>query len=157
MWSEDADRAFKELKAMLCSSPILKLPDFDRSFVLRTDASDSGFGAVLLQENDGKQFPIAYASKKLNPTQAAYAIVERECLAIVWALETFTTYLYGRTFVIQTNHQPMAFLRTRLTNPRLIRWSLKLQPYQFKIEATAGKENMGSDFFSAEPLSRLTE
>ena len=122
VWPEAADRAFKELKAMLCSLPILKLSDFYRSFVLRTYASDKGIGAVLLKEYDRKHFPLSYASKKLNPTQAAYAIVERKCFAIGWALEKFTTYLYGRIFVIQTDHQPLAFLRTtRLTNPRLIR------------------------------------
>ena len=104
----------------------------------------------ILLEYAGEYFPVAYASMKLNPSQAAYAIVERECLTIVWALEKCTIYLYGWTFVIQTDHQPLAFLRTtRLINPRLIRWSLKLQPYQFKIEAIPGKDNVGADFLSS--------
>ena len=78
---------------MMCCTPILKLPDFYRSFVLRTGASDKGISAVLLQEYDGEYLPVAYAGKKLTPTQAAYAIVERECLATVWVLKEFTTYL----------------------------------------------------------------
>ena len=131
-WSEKADCAFRELKDELCTAPILKLPDFDRTFILRTDASDTGLGAVLLQMYEQVYFPIAYASKTVSCTQMAYAVVERECLSIIWSMERFTTYLYGREFILQTDHQPLAFLKiARLTNPRLLRWALKLQPYQF--------------------------
>ena len=128
----------------------IKQPDFDRCYVLRIDASDKCIGAVLLQEYDGERFLVAYTRKKLNPTQAVYAIVERgNCLGIVWALEKFTTYLCGSTFLNQTDHQPLTFIRTtRLTNPRLIRWSLKLQLNQLKIEAIPGNENVSADFLS---------
>ena len=106
MWSEEADGAFKELKAMLCCSPFIKQPDFDRCFVLRIDASDKCIGAVLLQEYDGERFPVAYTRKKLNPTQAVYAILERECLGIVWALESLRpTYIGGHLLTKLTiNH-----------------------------------------------------
>ena len=96
IWTDETDRAFNTQNDKMSSSPILRLPDFDRQIVLRTDASDTGLGAVLLQIYDGIYFPVAYASKKLSSAQMSYAVIERECLAIVWALETFEMYLYGR-------------------------------------------------------------
>ena len=149
IWTDETDRAFKSLKDKMSSSPILRLPDFYRQFVLRTDASDTGLAAVLLQIYDGIYFPVAYASKKLSSAQMSYAVIERECLAIVWALEKFEVYLYGREFVLQTDHQPLTFLNTsRMSNPKLLRWSLKLQAYKFKIEVIPGKDNVGADYLN---------
>ena len=148
-WTEEAETAFKELKSKFCDMPILKLPDFDRQFILRTDASDTGLGAVLLQNYDGTDFPIAFASKKLSPAQSSYATTEKECLAIVWALEKFHCYLYGRLFKIQTDHSPLAFLKTaKLSNAKLMRWALKLQPFTFTVQAIPGKANVGADYLS---------
>ena len=143
MWTDETDKAFNQLKDSLCKDPILKLPDFDRPFVLRTDASDTGLGAMLLQKYDDVYFPVAFASKRLSKAQMAYAVVERECL------EHFSVYLYGRDFVIQTDHQPLAFLRTsKLSNPRLFRLALRLQPYQFNIQAISGSLSVGADYLS---------
>ena len=92
---------------------------------------------------------MAYASKKLSPAQSSYATVEKECLAIVWGLQTFHCYLYGRLFTIQTDHAPLAFLKTaKLTNAKLMRWALKLQPFMFKVETIPGKSNVGADYLS---------
>ena len=94
-------------------------------------------------------FPVAFARKRLSKAQMAYAVVERECLAIVWSLEHLSGYLYGREFVIQTNHQPLSFLRTsKLSNPRLLRLALRLQPYQFNIQAISGSLNVGANYLS---------
>ena len=121
-WTDGTDKAFNQFKDSLCKDPIIKLPDFDRPFVLRTDTSDTGLGAMLLQKYDDVYFLVAFASKRLSKAQMAYAVVERECLAIVWSLEHLSVYLYGRDFVIQTDHQPLVFLRTsKLSNPRLLR------------------------------------
>ena len=149
IWTDETETAFKELKTRLCDRPILRLPDFDRDFILRTDASDTGLGAILLQTYDGTDFPVAYASKKLSPAQSSYATVEKECLAIVWGLQKFHCYLYGRLFTIQTDHAPLAFLKTaKLTNAKLMRWALKLQPFMFKVETIPGKSNVGADYLS---------
>ena len=86
----------EKLKYALCSSPILRLPDFSLPFILRTDASQTGIGAVLLQRHADIDFPIAFASKRLNHAQTAYATVELECLAVVWGIERFAKYLYGQ-------------------------------------------------------------
>ena len=118
-------------------------------FILRTDASGTGLGAVLLQEKDGKKFPIAYASRKLSSAEKRYAITELECLAIVWAINKFQKYLYGREFVLETDHQALSFMnQAKLTNSRVMRWALTLQPFKFHVQVLPGKENIGADFLS---------
>ena len=135
-WNEDLQERFEEIKSRLCNAPVLKLPDFDKDFVLRTDASATGLGAVLLQKHGETMFPIAYASKKLTGAPKSYATVEKECMAIVWAIDKFSGYLYGRSFTLQTDHHPLTYLNSaKSTNPRLMRWALKLQPFRFRIEA----------------------
>ena len=129
-WNEDLQERFEEIKSRLCNAPVLKLPDFDKDFFLRTDASDTGLGAVLLQKHGETMFPIAYASKKLTGAHKSYATVEKECMAIVWAVDKFSGYLYGRSFTLQTDHHPLTYLNSaKLTNPRLMCWALKLQPF----------------------------
>ncbi|XP_077868511.1 uncharacterized protein LOC144359184 [Saccoglossus kowalevskii] len=108
-----------------------QLPDLNKEFTLRTDASDTGVGAVLLQKIGGEMFPIAYARKKLNGCQTRYSVMERECLAMVWAVQKFQSYLYGKEFVVQTDHQPLTCLRkSKVANGRIMRWALALQPFR---------------------------
>ena len=148
-WNDELEASFTELKSLMCSAPVLRLPDFQKEFVLRTDASDTGLGAVLLQKHDDQLFPVAYASKKLSGAPKSYATVEKECLAIIWGIEKFVSYLYGRAFVLQTYHQPLKYLASaKLTNPRLLRWALKLQPFRFRVESIRGSDNVGADYLS---------
>lgn len=148
-WKQECENAFKTLKSMLLSSPILRLPDLSKSFILRTDASNHGVGAVLMQIHDGKKYPVAYASRKLIEREQRYSVIEKECLAIVWALQKFQAYLYGRLFTIETDHQPLVHLqKARVLNSRLMRWSLFLQSYNFIAEVIKGSENIGADFLS---------
>ena len=149
VWSEESKVAFEKLKSLLCSAPVLRLPDLQRPFVLRTDASNTALGAVLLQEYNEMLFPVAYASKALSNAQQAYSVIERECLSIVWSLDKYYPYLYGTKFIIQTDHKPLAYLQSaKLTNPRLMRWALKIQPFYFHIETITGSNNIGADFLS---------
>ena len=148
-WGETQEKAFSILKRLLVAEPILRLPDMTKPFLLRTDASDAGIGAVLLQQHEGKLFPVAYASKKLLPRERNYSIMEKECLAVVWAVKRFNVYLYGAPFVLQTDHQPLAYLnRAKFTNGRITRWALFLQPYSITIEAIKGSQNVGADYMS---------
>ena len=148
-WSTQADNAFVALKNLLCEQPVLKLPDFSLPFILRTDASDVGLGAVLLQRHGQIYHPVAYASKKLNHAEQAYATLEKECLAIVWGVRKFNRYLYGKQFTLQTDHQSLQFLNaSKFDNNRIMRWSLKLQPYRYHVEHIPGKQNVGADFLS---------
>ena len=104
---------------------------------------------MLLQEFEGVLHPIAYASKKLNHAQRAYATLERECLAIVWGVPKFNRYLFGRENILQTDHQALKYLNTaKYENNRVMRWALKLQAYRFLIQDIPGKENVGADFLS---------
>jgi hypothetical protein len=149
VWTDMQQRAFDRLKQMLCSQPILKLPDFSQTFILRTDAADDGLGAVLLQVEDGEKFPVAYASKKLSSRERSYAVIEKECFAVVWGIQKFHQYLYGREFVLETDHQPLTYLnKSKTENSRLMRWALQLQPYRFRIVAIKGSDNVGADYLS---------
>lgn len=148
-WGEAQENAFRCLKSKLVNAPILHLPDIDRPFILRTDASENGIGAVLLQQFDDEKFPVAFASKKLLDRERRYSTIERECLAVVWAVKKFETYLYGREFVLEVDHEPLRALRRgKLANGRVLRWALALQPYRYRVEAIKGKENVGADYMS---------
>ena len=148
-WDEPQQKAFDSLKKALTIQPILKMADLSKPFTLQVHASSVGLGAVLLQDEEGKKSPIAYASRKLNPSEKSYAVVEKECLALVWAVQKFHRYLYGTAFTVETDHQPLSYLNTaKLTNSRHTRWALTLQPYRFHIVAIRGSENVGTDYLS---------
>jgi hypothetical protein len=149
VWESEHQQAFQALKDMLTSAPILRMPDFDKPFLLQTDASDSGVGAALLQEHDDGCFPVAYASKKLLKREQNYSVMERECLALVFGVKHFQKYLYGNEFVIQTDHAPLSYIqRCKLENGRIMRWALFLQNYSFRIEAIKGSANVVADYLS---------
>ena len=75
---------------------MLKLPELDKLFIIRTDASDTGVGAILLQEVDGEKMPVAYASKKLLDREKNYSVIEKECLGVIWGISKFHRYLFGK-------------------------------------------------------------
>ena len=141
-WQDKHEKAFQTLKTRLMSSPILRLPVFrdEIPFVLRTDASDVGVGAVLLQEFEGEgRLPIAYASKKLLSREKNYSTIEKE----------YFIYLYGVKFLLETDHKPLSYLQTaKVLNPRIMRWAMRLQPYRFRIVAIRGQDNLGADYLS---------
>ena len=146
-WEEMHDNAFSKLKGHLTTSPILCLPDFSRVFILQTDACEVGIGSSICHEFDGVMHPIAYASKKLLPRERNYSTVEKECLSIVWAVQKFQNYLYGKEFVLETDHFALQYLQNkRFQNGRLMRWALALQPYRFTIRYIKGTENVCADF-----------
>ena len=96
MWREPQQKIYVALKTQLMSKPILRLPESTSTFVLRTDASNKGIGAVLLQYNKDKLFPVGYYSRKLSERESKYSTIEEECLVIVWAVRKLQIYLYGR-------------------------------------------------------------
>ncbi|CAM4638113.1 unnamed protein product, partial [Caretta caretta] len=131
VWTEQCQEAFRALKEALVSGPVLANPDFDKPFVVFTDASDTGLGAVLMREDEkGERHPIVYLSKKLLPREQHYAAIEKECLAMVWALKKLEPYLFGRHFTVYTDHSPLTWLhQMKGANAKLLRWSLLLQDY----------------------------
>jgi hypothetical protein len=148
-WTDAQERAFNSLRQYLVNPPILRLPDYKKQFILQTDAASEGIGAILLQEEEGCRYPVAFASRKLLPRECNYATIEKECLAVVWGVQKFQTYLYGSQFILETDHQPLQYLQqNNFQNSRLTRWSLSLQPYRFTLRYIKGCLNVGADFLS---------
>lgn len=149
VWSTECAEALLAVQRILSSFPVLLLPDPTASFVLQTDASGTGIGAVLLQEREGDMHPISYVSRKLLDRETRYSTIERECLAIVWAVSKFSRYLWGKSFVLQTDHRPLKYLNSgRHQNSRIMRWCLSLQEFSFEVEALPGKSNTIADMLS---------
>ena len=148
-WTSACEGSFQSLKSALCTHPVLYSPDFSEQFILQTDASDRAVGAVLGQVSEDGEHPVAFFSKKLLPREECYSAVEKECLAIKLATAAFKVYLLGQLFTIQTNHRSLEWLdRLKENNPRLCRWSLALQPFDFTVEHRSGVKNLNADALS---------
>ncbi len=148
-WSLEADLAFQQVKAALTSEPLLRAPDFGCPFLLQTDASDTGLGAVLSQVVDGEEHPVIYMSRKLTPAVRRYATVEKEALAIKWAVLELRYYLLGWKFTLIIDHAPLQWMaRAKDTNARVTRWFLALQDFHFVIRHRAGTANANADGLS---------
>lgn len=106
-WSKSAETAFQELKSKLITSPILQYPNFEKPFILYTDACDKGLGAILSQKIDDKEVVVAYASQTLSKAEKNYSITEKEGLGIVWSIQHFCPYLLGVRFQLVTDHNAL--------------------------------------------------
>jgi hypothetical protein len=148
-WGEHEEKAFLDVKKGLNSKPILKIVDFDRIMYVQTDASDNGIGGALLQEYEGVYHPVKFISRKLKSAERNYSTIEKEGLAIVWAVEKLMVYLYGREFVLLTDHRPLTFMQlSKMHNSRVMRWSMYLQDWSFRIESIKGVDNIIADYLS---------
>ena len=149
-WTSECENSFNQLKLLLTSDPVLAAPDFEKPFMIQSDASDQAVGAVLLQSDDqGVLHPVAYHSEKLKQHQLAYSTIEKELLSIISAIKKFECYLQLQPLEIYTDHNPLTFLeRNKHSNQRLLRWSLILQPYTITIRHIKGKNNVIADTLS---------
>ncbi|KAI4885672.1 hypothetical protein NFI96_028253 [Prochilodus magdalenae] len=148
-WTENCEHSFNELKNALCEEPVLASPDFSKPFIVQTDASGSGLGAVLLQGEGEDRKPILYISRKLFPREVKYSTIEKEALAIKWALDSLKYYLLGNDFVLETDHRALQWIRRmKDSNARITRWYLSLQPYRFDIVYRKGSQNVIADYLS---------
>lgn len=134
-WGREQANAFSILKEKLVSAPVLVAPDFSRPFVLQTDASNAGLGAVLTQHLSNQDVVIAYTSRALNKSEINNSTTKKECLAVVWAIAKFRYYLEGYTFTVITDHQSLRWLQT-IESPagRIARWVVYLQQFDFEIK-----------------------
>lgn len=148
-WSDKCQKAFEELKAHLLSPQILRYPDFSKEFTITTDASNVACGAVLSQNFDGNDLPIAYASKTFNSAESRKHTIYQEMIAIHWAINYFKAYVYGRKFKIKTDHRPLVYLfGMKEPTKKLTQMRLDLEDYNFEIEYIKGRNNVGADALS---------
>ena len=152
-WNSSCQDTFEQLKQKLIQAPVLAFPDFSKHFILETDASGVGLGAVLSQEQeDGRPKPLCYASRTLQAHEKNYGISELEALAVVWAVKHFRVYLFGHKCRVYTDHEALVSL---MNNPhpsgKLARWGLALQELDLTIHYRPGKLNQSADGLSRCP------
>jgi hypothetical protein len=147
-WDEIHEQAFYKLMDMMTKAPVLRFYSSAEPIVISCDASQKGLGAVLMQGGH----PVTYASKALTKTEEAYAQIEKEMLAIVFALKKFHTYVYGRRdIVVETDHLPLVRIMEKplhLTPLRLQKMKMSLQHYDFKLIGKSGKDIPVADALS---------
>ncbi|GJR54675.1 putative mitochondrial protein [Tanacetum coccineum] len=145
VWNKEAEQVFVQLKEAMMAAPVLKLPNFEEDFVVETDASGAGIGAVLKQQ--GHQ--VAYLSKALSPKHQLLSTYEKEFLTVLQALDKWIGYLLDRHFKIKTDHLSLKYLLDqRISTPTLIKWLPKLMGFYYEIEYKRGKYNVAADALS---------
>jgi transposase InsO family protein len=155
MWDQERQDAFDCIKQMLTSAPVLIGPDFTKPFLLRTDASLAGLGAVLCQEQEAGQIKVvAYGSRSLKSSERHYSAYKLEFLALKWAItKKFQPYLYGAKFRVETDHNPLTYV---LTSAKLDacghRWMSELALFNFDIVYRPGRTNYEADALSRAPI-----
>ena len=156
-WTTLCEESFEALKTRLVSTPVLAYADFALPFVLEVDASHSGLGAVLSQEQEGVVRPVAYASRGLRPTERNmdnYFSMKLEFLALKWAMaEKFREYLLGHKCVVFTDNNPLSYLQSAKLGATEHRWAAQLASFDFEIKYRSGRSNKNADALSRQYLS----
>lgn len=156
-WTPQCLQAFEQLKEKLTCAPILGYADFTRPFILETDASGLGIGAVLSQEQGGKKKVIAYASRRLRGAEKNdknYSSMKLELLALKWAAtEKFRSYLLGSKFTIITDNNPLCHLSTAKLGAIEQRWAAQLAVFDFDVKYRPGRCNTAADALSRQPVT----
>ena len=152
-WAREQEKALHEIKSILTKDggPVLKFFDVQKPVTISCDASPTGLGGVLLQE----ERPVAYASRSLTHAESRYAQIEKELLAVQFSLERFHQYIYGKKVTIESDHKPLeAIVKKVLASapPRLQRILLRMQKYDYTLEYKPGKELVLPDMLSRAPL-----
>ncbi len=144
-WSDARDYAFNQVKELLASDPVLKLPDFDKTFEVIVDACGQGIGGILQQDHH----PIAYESRQLRVHEKNYPTHDLELLAVIHALKKWRHYLLSQTFELVTDHKSLKWIFTQSDlNMRQRRWVEFLQEFSFEIKFRPGKDNQAADALS---------
>ncbi len=158
-WGEEQQRAFEAAKKQLTTDQVLVHYDQEKPIILACDASPYGLGAVLShQMEDGTEKPISFASRSLAPAEKGYSQLEKEALAIVFGVKRFHQYIYGRKFVILSDHKPLEGLLKEtkavpvMASARIQRWALSMARYDYRIKFKKGQDNGNADLLSRLPL-----
>jgi 8-oxo-dGTP pyrophosphatase MutT (NUDIX family) len=156
IWEKEQQEAFETLKRKMTEAPILAHPDYDKPFILYSDASYSGLGHILAQKgNDSKEHVILYGGRKLQPAEQNYTITELECLGVVWGVRKNKQFLGQNNFLLFTDHKALETLRKQAlpSIPRRTRWILELEQYNYTIKHRPGKKMSHVDYLSRYPDS----
>ena len=151
VWTSECQESFEKLRNCLVTPPILSYPDFssDLPLELYTDASACGAGACLTQVQDGIRKVIAYVSTTFNQAELKYSVLDKELAALRWAIKRFKPFLYGRFFVVYSDHKPLSYLQgMKLLDARLARTLEELGEYDFEIRYVPGSLNQFADALS---------
>ena len=144
-WDKSCQEAFATLKQALIQAPVLAVPDFSKQFVIETDASDGGLGAVLMQDHH----PISFLSKALCEKNKGLSTYEKECMAVLLAIDKWRPYLQGQEFIIRTDHRSLLFLTEQRVHTKLQQKALlKLMDLHFRIQYKKGSTNTVADALS---------
>ena len=158
VWDSPQQQAFEKVKAELIKPTTLALYNPMSETKVSADASSYGLGAVLLKKHDKHWKPVAYASRSMSQTECRYAQIEKEALALAWACDKFAMYLLGKRFHIETDHKPLVpLLGSRHMDtlpPRVLRFRLRLDRFDFSIEHVPGKHLDTPDTLSRAPLRK---
>ena len=155
-WGPTEDEAWNSLKNGLINAPILAYPDPNEKFILDTDASGFGIGAVLSQIQDGKERVIAYGSRTMTKEERRYCVTRQELLAVVHFVKTYRHFLYGHKFLIRTDHGALKYLfNFKEPEGQMARWLQVLGTYDFDIEHRAGKRHCNADAMSRGPCRHI--
>lgn len=155
-WTERQDQAFYDVKRALSNATLLYHPNLNETFHVSTDASNVGLGAQLFQIIAGDKRVVAWASRTLLERERRYSSNELEVLGVVFALQRWRIYLLGRSFVIHTDNKAITYINTcRLLSPRISRWALALNEFDFVVEHVPAGENQIADALSRHTTDRL--
>jgi hypothetical protein len=158
IYMKECLQSFRTLKKALISTPVIQPPDWHLPFEIMCDASDYAAGAMLDQSKDKKHHAISYASKTLTRPQLNYTTMEKELLAVVFAIEKFRSYLVGAKVIVYIDHATLKYLLTKKdAKPRLIRWILLLQEFDMEIRDKKGLENSVADHLSCLQFKEAAE
>ena len=151
-WNSECEAAFSLLKTELVNAPVLKYPDFTKPFILDTDASEMGIGAVLSKNIDGREYVVAYGSRALLKSEKNYCVTRKELLALVYFIKYFKHFLYGNEFVVRTDHKALKWLYNfKEPEGQLARWLTSLAEYTFEIVHREGRKHSDADALSRIP------
>ena len=154
-WSSECEETFIKLKEALTTAPVLRRPDFNKRFIITTDASDTAIGYYLSQKDDqGREYVIAYSGRALRPNEKHWPAVEKEALALIESCKEYYPYIGFSEFDVITDSLVLTYIQKMKLDPRqrLARWAIFLQPFKFTIQHRKGQENKVADAISRLPL-----